>query len=99
MCGRVTRSHRVCIYIYILCAESLSGMLRRYEDNGLIHGCKVARSAPSVSHLLFADDVYLFFRASQNEAVMMRNVLQKYHMSGQVINYNKSNIVFSTNTK
>lgn len=87
-------------YVYILCAEGLSGMIRRYEENGLIHGCKVARGAPAVSHLLFADYCYFFFRASQAEAGTKRRLLQKYEcISGQVINYNKSNIIFSPNTK
>lgn len=30
-------------YLYILCAEGLSAIIRRHEDVGLIHGCSVAR--------------------------------------------------------
>lgn len=41
-------------FLYILCVKGLSALMQRYEENNLIHGCKVARSAPSVSHLLFA---------------------------------------------
>lgn len=52
-------------YLYILCAEGLAGMLNRFEEANLIHGCKVARGAPSISHLLFADDCYFFFKATQ----------------------------------
>lgn len=48
-------------YLYILCAEGLTGLMRIYEDSGLIHGCKVARGAPGISHMLFADDCYVFF--------------------------------------
>lgn len=51
-------------YIYILCAEILSGMLKRYEVSGLVHGCKIVRSAPLVSHLLFAENAYFSFEAS-----------------------------------
>ncbi|XP_074342709.1 uncharacterized protein LOC141680358 [Apium graveolens] len=86
-------------YIYIICAESLSRLMKRYEDVGLVHGCKIARGAPPVSHLLFADDCYLFFKAKQAEASTMRSILQKYErVSGQMVNYSKSNVVFSPNT-
>lgn len=43
-------------YLYIMCAEGLSAMIRRNEEAGILHGCRVARGAPSISHLLFADD-------------------------------------------
>lgn len=38
-------------YIYIMYAEGLSAMIRRSVDNGLIHGCTVAKNAPSISHV------------------------------------------------
>lgn len=86
-------------YLYILCAEGLSAIIRRSEQAGLIHGCVVARGAPSISHLLFADDCYLFFRATGIEASNMKGILQRYElMSGQAINFNKSSVTFSPNT-
>lgn len=86
-------------YLYIFCAEGLTAILRRYEDNGLTHECKIARGAPSVSHLLFADDCYLFFRATQVEAGIIKDTLNKYErVSGQAVNYGKSSVVFSRNT-
>ena len=42
-------------YLFLLCAEGLSSMLQ-YEEVGGIEGIRVCRNAPSVSHLLFADD-------------------------------------------
>lgn len=30
-------------YIYIMCAEGLSAIIRRNEVNGLLHGCRIAR--------------------------------------------------------
>ena len=86
-------------YLYILCAEGLTGLMRIYEDSGLIHGCKVARGAPGISHLLFADDCYFFFRATHTEGKCIRDILTKYELlSGQLVNYGKSDIVFSPNT-
>lgn len=61
-------------YIYILCAEGLSSIIRRHEDVGLIHGVAIARGAPRISHLLFADDCYMFFRASGVEAKTVKKM-------------------------
>ncbi|KAL8156414.1 hypothetical protein AgCh_001488 [Apium graveolens] len=86
-------------YIYIMCAEGLSAMIRRSEQVGLVHGCTVARGAPTISHLLFADDCYFFFRANASEAGVMRGILNRYEQnSGQMVNYNKSVVTFSPNT-
>lgn len=87
-------------YIYILCAEGLSAIIRRNEEVGLLHGCRIARGAPVISHLLFADDCYFFFNATGSEAGVMKSILTRYaDISGQVINLNKSTITFSSNTK
>lgn len=65
----------------------------------LIHGCPIARGAPAVSHLLFADDCYFFFKTNDSEARVMKAIIQRYErLSGQPINFNKSTITFSPNT-
>ncbi|XP_060965763.1 uncharacterized protein LOC133034618 [Cannabis sativa] len=86
-------------YLFILCAEGLSALLRKYERQGWIHGCKVANGAPRVSHMLFADDSYLYCQASEVEAHRVRKLLTKFERaSGQEVNLSKSSIFFSTNT-
>lgn len=51
-----------------------------------------------ISHMLFADDSYLFCKASENEALGMVDLLQIYEeASGQRVNADKSSIFFSTN--
>lgn len=49
-------------------AEGLSTLFKSKEELGLIHGCKIPRKAPPVSHIFFADDSMLFFRASLAES-------------------------------
>lgn len=51
-------------YLFILCAEGLSALLRKFEKNQLIQGVQVCRNAPRINHLLFADDSYLFSAAT-----------------------------------
>uniref|UniRef100_A0A803P795 Reverse transcriptase domain-containing protein n=1 Tax=Cannabis sativa TaxID=3483 RepID=A0A803P795_CANSA len=86
-------------YIFILCAEGLSALIKRYEDMSLIHGCKVANGAPKVSHMLFADDNYLYCKATLQEANQIRELLHQFECaSGQKVNLGKSSIFYSTNT-
>ncbi|XP_019179252.1 PREDICTED: uncharacterized protein LOC109174470 [Ipomoea nil] len=67
---------------------------------GDFHGLRVARGAPALSHLFFADDSLLFFKANVQEAGVIRRCLTLYEeLSGQTINYHKSNICFSRNTQ
>lgn len=85
-------------YLFMLCVDGLSRSLKKAEKDNLIHGCKVSRAAPSVTHLLFADDSFLFFRADMDEASKVKEILSNYEsISGQAVNYQKSGIFFSAN--
>ena len=85
-------------YLCIICAEGLSSLIRMKEREGLLHGVTIARGAPTVSHIFFADDSFIFFRANVNEAASIKELLAVYgRASGQVVNSNKSSISFSAN--
>lgn len=87
-------------YLFLLCVEGLSNDIDAASTSGAIHGCKICSSAPVVSHLLFADDSYLFFQGTAEEAINVKNLLNNYeHCSGQAINYQKSGMFFSANMK
>lgn len=71
-------------------------MLLREENNGNLHGIKIGRLAPVISHLLFADDLLLFSKAHiRDAAVMDRCLLKCMAWSGQKINRSMSSIHFS----
>ena len=53
-------------------------MIKSQERLGLLYGVRVARSAPVVTHLFFADDSFLFFRANQVEASIVKQILATY---------------------
>jgi hypothetical protein len=74
-------------------------MLHQAEETCRIRGIRVAPQAPIINHLLFADDSLVLFEADHDGAAAINHILQVYEsMSGQVINWEKSSILFSTNT-
>lgn len=85
-------------YLCILCAEGLSAVMHKYEAQKLIQGIKVCRGVPTISHMLFADDSYVFCKASVNEANIVVRLLYSFEMaSGQQVNLGKSSVFFSPN--
>uniref|UniRef100_A0A1J3D6G7 Reverse transcriptase domain-containing protein n=1 Tax=Noccaea caerulescens TaxID=107243 RepID=A0A1J3D6G7_NOCCA len=82
-------------YLFIICSEMLARMLKKAEMEERITGLKVARNAPAVTHLMFADDTMFYCRERDDELDQLRSILDKYSLaSGQRINYLKSSIYF-----
>jgi hypothetical protein len=84
--GRVIRYHCICSsYVQKDC---------RHSSNGV----KICRNAPIISHLLFADDCFPFFKATVTEANALKNILSVYESaSGQANNLQKSKFYCSRN--
>ena len=81
------------------CAEPFTSLLAREEENGRIYGVSISRYAPTISHLLFANDSLLFCQNKQVEVQVISDVLELYVVaSGQCINLEKSSVFFSNNT-
>ena len=86
-------------YLFLLCAEGLTSLLRHEEREGNLLGIKVCRDAPAVSHLLFADDSLILMRADAQNASSLRRALDDYcAASGQLVSEAKSSIFFSPTT-
>lgn len=43
--------------------------------SGDLHGIRICNDAYVISHLLFADDCFLFFKVEEREAQIMKNIL------------------------
>lgn len=87
-------------YLFLICAEGFSALLSDAENTGLIQGVRICPNAPSISHLLFADDSLLLVKANRENAMQLQRILQLYErVSGQTINKEKSAVLFSINTK
>jgi len=85
-------------YLFLLCAEGFSGLLIEAERTGNLEGVTICANAPSITHLLFADDSLLLLKVNDENANCLQHVLQRYEeCSGQMINKDKSSILFSKN--
>ncbi|XP_045791800.1 uncharacterized protein LOC123886537 [Trifolium pratense] len=83
-------------YLFIICANVLSGLISRAQQEKLIHGVKISQGAPEISHLLFADDSLIFCRATSKEVSTIHEIIQAYQKaSGQLVNLVKSEMLFS----
>ena len=86
-------------YLFLLCAKGFTSLLAKAENDGKIHGVSICRRAPTITHLLFADNSLLFCKASKNEVQVINEVLMGYaNASGQCINMEKSSMFYSSNT-
>lgn len=87
-------------YLFLLCMEGSSALIKSYERQGLITKIRVARSAPLVSHMFFADDSYIYCHATKEEATQVMEILDIFKQaSGQKINTCKSSVFSSRNVK
>ena len=87
-------------YLFLFCAKGFTSLLTKAEGEGNLHGVLICRRAPSVSHLLFADDSLLYCQATNDEVRTILEVLQLYAVSsGQCINMEKFSVYFSSNVE
>ncbi|XP_013705040.1 uncharacterized protein LOC106408899 [Brassica napus] len=81
--------------LFVLCTEGLSHLLRKAESERRIEGIKFGGFGPSVNHMLFADDCLFACKADDAQSSELRRVLTRYEgLTGQVINPEKSSIIF-----
>jgi hypothetical protein len=72
--------------------------MKKQEMQGGIQALKVSRRAPPISHLLFADDNLLFFRADAEQGTKVKMVLKEVERGiGQLIIPTKCSILFAGN--
>ena len=72
--------------------------LQKVEQEKLINGVRVGRNGCTFNHLLYADDSLFFFKNDNKFLVNLRCILDWYcNLSGQCINYEKSNLFCSPN--
>lgn len=87
-------------YLFLLCVEGLSKKITKAANTEAINNCKVCTAAPPITHLLFADNSFLFFKATNEEATKIKMLLKEYErVSGQAVNFQKSGVFYSANVR
>lgn len=85
-------------YIFVLCIERLSHIIREAVRRGEWKGIRLGRKGPLIPHLIFADDMVLFSEAIEDQIHVIKECLDKFsEASGQKVRLSKSHIMFSKN--
>lgn len=66
-------------YLFLLCSEGLSSMIKNVGPLYVSRGVRVSRHAPCISHLLFVDDCLIFTQASKRGADRVTAILDDYN--------------------
>lgn len=72
----VRQSDPLSPFLFIICAEGISALIRHHETQKWIHDIKICRRASSITHMLFADDNYLYCRANEKEVLKILDFLR-----------------------
>lgn len=84
--------------LFFLMVESLGRNIKKNCMMGFCKGVGVHRDLEPISHSQFVDDTILFWEASDQEVVVIKETLDEYvEASSQIMNKNKSQ-VFLVNT-
>lgn len=86
-------------YLFILCMNVLSCLFSDAKKTKLIESIQFARRGPRISHLMYVDDLVVFFESSVESARFLKSTLDSFcNAAGLTINKQESILVLSPNT-
>ena len=105
--GYITSSHGIkqgdplSPYLFLLFAEGLSFLIKKAMERKQLCGILSCTNGACISHLLFADDSFIFCQAMVEEGQHLLDILGRYEAaSSQAINRQKKiSIFFSRNIR
>ena len=87
-------------YLFLFCAEGLSAMIRKAKEARNLQGILSDDDGVRLSHLLFADNSFIFCQATMEKCQRLLAILKQYEVaSGQAVNRQKTTLFFSRNTR
>ncbi|XP_061355974.1 uncharacterized protein LOC133300445 [Gastrolobium bilobum] len=85
-------------YLFVLCIERLSHLIQTAMGAKAWKPIRLKKNGPWLSHLFFADGIFLFMDASLKQAVVVNQVLRVFcDASGQNVSQEKTRVFFSRN--
>lgn len=98
MC-RIRQGNPLSPYLYMLCIEKLEHFIEEAVKCGRWSPLFLSIKGPTLSHLFFMDDLFLFCEADRSQASQVNEIISLFcHFSGQKVNKKKSQVFFSLNT-
>ncbi|XP_019457635.1 PREDICTED: uncharacterized protein LOC109358024 [Lupinus angustifolius] len=83
-------------YLFVRCMEKLALSIHHKVENGMWLPIQLSRGGPSISHLLFADDILFFCKATNSQVRMVSETLKDFcKASGLKVNEAKSKFMCS----
>ncbi|GLT87684.1 hypothetical protein SLE2022_057510 [Rubroshorea leprosula] len=80
-------------FLFLMVVEGLNGLVKKAENEGLLHGVEVGKKGLVVSLLQFADDTVFLGMADSENIMMVKTILRWFElMSGLRINFSKSSL-------
>ena len=61
---RIRHGNPLSPYIFLLCAKGILALIQQVMGSGQMEGIVVCRKGPKLSHLFFANDSLIFYKAS-----------------------------------
>ncbi|KAL0319937.1 UNVERIFIED_CONTAM: putative mitochondrial protein [Sesamum radiatum] len=87
-------------YLFLIFMETFSVLLQDAKRVGHIKGIAICKRAPSISHLLFANDTQIYCEVTHSSISCIKDLLETYAKAlGQVVSYNKLSMVLSRNSQ
>jgi hypothetical protein len=81
-------------YLFVLNMEKLSCLISKKVSDKVWQPIHVSKNGPSISHLLFADDVLLFIKANKTQICSLIDVLTSFcNALGLIVNFDKSRVM------
>lgn len=65
------------LLLFVIGLEVFSRLLFREESRGNLHGISIGRGVPPILHLLYANDLLIFYKADVREAQVLSSCLQR----------------------
>ena len=72
-------------YLFLLCVEGLSTLIKSSVDSGFLEGIAVCRGGPKLSHLFFANDNLIFFKATLANCKSLQRILEVYECRHSIL--------------
>lgn len=87
------------LYLFLMCTEGLHGLISTVAMDNEIRGVSICKGGPWLTHLFFADDNLIFYRAKEEECQKLLDLLASYERAScQKINRSKTSLFFGKST-